>query len=208
MNKVTLKSIWQNLLDPITTEFEAEKEWDNILGHYTQSHRHYHTLQHLEDMYAHISVFYNQAIPLATLLALFYHDFKYNPLRSDNEQQSALYAEQKLTEWHAPQQLIDTVAAMILATKEHESNIANTEIAVFLDADLAILGVESKLYQQYCAQVRMEFNVYPDFLYRKGRKAFLEATLHKPCIFSQAYFFNQFEQQARLNLEHELKQLL
>lgn len=208
MNNVSLASVWMQLLTPITTTLEAEKEWGNIVEHYTQAHRHYHKLQHLEDMYAHLSAFYNQAIPPASLLALFYHDFEYNPLRSDNEHQSAVYAERKLTTWGAPQHLIDEVVTMILATKEHESNMANTEIAVFLDADMAILGVESKLYQQYCTQVRMEFNVYPDFLYCKGRKAFLEATLHKPCIFSQSYFYDQFEQQARLNLEQELKQWL
>lgn len=207
MNKITLKSVWLKLLAPITTEFGAEKEWGNIVDHYTQSHRHYHTLQHLEDMYAHLSAFYNQAIPPASLLALFYHDFEYNPLRSDNEQQSACYAEQKLTEWHAPQQLIDTVAAMIHATKLHTANTYNAEMEAFLDADMAILGVERDAYLLYCEQVRKEFNVYPDFLYRKGRKIFLETTLQKASIFAQPYFHDKYEQQARINLEHELKQM-
>lgn len=208
MNNVSLASVWMQLLAPITTALEAEKEWGNIVEHYTQAHRHYHTLQHLEDMYIHLSMYYNQSIPTASLLALFYHDFEYNPLRSDNEQQSAVYAESRLTAWGAPQHIVDEIVVMIHATKLHDINASNIEIAVFLDADMAILGVERDAYLLYCEQVRKEFNVYPDFLYRKGRKAFLEATLHKASIFSQSYFYDQFEQQARLNLEHELKQWL
>lgn len=207
MSNISIQSLWFQLLAPITSATEAEKEWDNIVDHYTQAHRYYHTLRHLEEMYVHLSTYYNTTIPIASSLALFYHDFEYNPLRSDNERQSALHAERKLKEWQAPQDLIDLVVTMILTTKEHNSNIDNTEIAAFLDADMAILGQDCNTYALYCEQVRKEFNVYPDLLYRKGRKAFLEATLHKPSIFGLPYFYDQFELQARLNLEDELKKL-
>jgi predicted metal-dependent HD superfamily phosphohydrolase len=39
-----------------------------------------------------------------------------------------------------------------------------------LDADLSILGKDLDTYLAYTKMIRKEYSIYPDFLYKPGRK--------------------------------------
>ena len=183
-----------------------ESEWIVIETAYSSAGRHYHTLQHLCEVCYELENYYQGNIPLSTLLALFYHDIVYNTLRSDNEKQSAECAFKKMNTWNIDPRIAEKARDIILATANHESK--DPEAMIFIDADMAILGCNENKYNGYAAQVRKEFGIYPDLLYNRGRRKFIETTLRREVIFLTPAFREKYELQARINLTNELKSLL
>ncbi len=47
------------------------------------------------------------------------------------------------------------------------------DINYLLDADLSVLGKDRETYLVYTQMIRKEYSIYPDFLYKPGRKKFL-----------------------------------
>lgn len=206
MNTLKLKQVWLKTVKPYTNQGEAE--WERISAKYTASGRHYHTLQHLYDMYSHLAAYYGETVPLTTLLALFYHDYEYSPLRGDNEAQSANFAAHVLQGWKLDSDSINKVELLINETKHHHYTGPDNEVKIFLDADMAILGADATTYNACTANVRREYSVFPDILYNKGRRDFVKKTLVADYIYITEFFRSRFEQQARLNLQTELNSLL
>jgi predicted metal-dependent HD superfamily phosphohydrolase len=89
-----------------------------------------------------------------------------------------------------------------MATKRHEPS--DDEIDLFTDADLSILGSSPDVYQLYSQQVRQEYSIYPDLLYKAGRKKMLLHFLEMEHIYKTSFFRNKYETTARRNLENEL----
>lgn len=56
-------------------------------------------------------------------------------------------------------------------------------------------------------QVRKEYSIYPDLLYKPGRKKVLQHFLQMERIFKTQVFYDKYETQSRRNLEKELNQL-
>ncbi|MFZ4476447.1 MAG: hypothetical protein ACOYPR_14720, partial [Saprospiraceae bacterium] len=105
-----------------------------------------------------------------------------------------------------PPARISRCKAQIIATKSHvESSEQDTNL--FLDADLSILGQEFSIYKTYTQQIRKEYAMYPDLLYRPGRKKVLQHFLGMDSIFKTRYFQEKYEASARKNLQAELAQL-
>jgi len=69
------------------------------------------------------------------------------------------------------------------------------------------LGQPSDVYEQYCGQIRKEYSIYPDIVYKPGRKKVLIHFLNMEKIFKTSFFYDKYELQARANLESELKRL-
>lgn len=59
----------------------------------------------------------------------------------------------------------------------------------------------------YTKQIRKEYSIYPDFLYKPGRKKVLEHFLQLENIFKTDYFKTKYEVQARKNIESEWRNL-
>lgn len=205
MNSDKLKAIFTSIVPPT---IDADAEWQIIGEKYSNTGRHYHTLQHLNDMYTELEQYYAGIVPVTTILALVYHDFEYNVLRSDNEKQSALYAASRLRIWGQHKDVVDKVTRMIECTQQHTGDSDNSELLFFLDADMAILGSNTETYLAYTEAVRKEFAIYPDFMYKKGRRDFLKRTLSNQNIFLTNYFNNKYSIQARINIQKELNSLL
>lgn len=169
--------------------------------------RHYHTLVHLEALVAELTPFSHLISDWDTLLfTLFYHDAVYNALKSDNEEQSAALARRCMTELGTTEAIIARCEAQILATKSHA--IANdNDTNLFTDADLAILGQPWDAYCRYAEQVRREYSMYPDLLYRPGRKKVLAHFLSMPRIYKTPQFADRYEAAARANMARELAAL-
>ncbi|WP_248601256.1 HD domain-containing protein [Aquimarina muelleri] len=137
------------------------------------------------------------------LFALFYHDYIYNVLKQDNEEQSAKKAEKILNTLKIEKKDITLCSKIIIATKGH--NISkNSDINYFTDADLSILGNDWKTYEEYYKNVRKEYKYYPDFVYNKGRIKVLHHFINMPTIFKTSHFYNKFEVQAKENLQREI----
>lgn len=183
------------------------KYWHELEEAYSQKGRHYHTLAHLENMLVEL----NDIKPNiqdwdAILFSLYYHDAVYNVLKSDNEEQSAELAQKRLKAIDVPNHIIDTSYKQIIATKKHSLS-THSDTNYFTDADLSILGKDPETYTRYTQQVRKEYGIYPDLLYKPGRKKVLRHFLDMERIFKTDYFFTKYESAAKQNLSKELETL-
>ena len=185
----------------------ADEMWRELEEYYTSPGRHYHTLDHLNSMLKELVPFQNQFSNWSTVVfAVAYHDAIYNPLRNNNEEKSAALAVARLQSIEVPEQLTAKCKQLILATKKHEASDYETNL--FTDADLSILGSDSTTYNAYAKNVRQEYSMYPDFLYKPGRKKVLIHFLDMERIFKTDEFAGKFEAQARKNVNDELSKLL
>lgn len=179
--------------------------WNEIKDAYSSDMRYYHNLDHLENMFFELDkVVSALKKPDSVKFAIFYHDIVYNPLKSDNEYQSAMVFKNRISKTSFGP--IDYCMAQIQATKEHK-RADDSDTNFLLDFDLSILGSASDRYKQYCQNIRKEYNMIPENKYFEGRRKVLQHFLNLDTIFKTEFFRNEYEQKARENLEHELKEL-
>ena len=176
---------------------------------YMVKSRHYHNLEHLEAMFRLFDAHRPHLQDTDTVaLAIFFHDVVYQTSRKDNEEKSAVWAARKMTELCYSKDRIDRVRAFILATKTHTLPPgAPADLAFLLDFDLAILGAPWPDYEWYAQKIRREYSIYPDLLYRPGRRKALEHFLERSFIFHTDTFRAAFEQTAIANLRREIELL-
>jgi predicted metal-dependent HD superfamily phosphohydrolase len=198
-----LRLVNQHSIDTVL----ADKLWIEVERNYSRKKRHYHNLLHLEHLLSQLlSVRNSIANWDAILFALYYHDIVYDPLKKNNEEKSAALAEKRLVDLKIPRELIDSCMRHILATKVHHAS-DDLDTNFFTDADLSILGADWNAYNTYRHQVRKEYSVYPDILYKPGRRKVLQHFLQMERIFKTDPFFDKYESRAKLNLEIELNEL-
>ncbi|KAF2518632.1 hypothetical protein E0W68_07700 [Flavobacterium salilacus subsp. salilacus] len=203
-----MKDIFYELFGSYTDNPSLTKElWIEIETNYSARGRHYHTIQHLENMYNELNECHDEIADRDTILfSLFYHDIIYDTSKKDNEEKSADVAVNRLNQIEYPENKIALCRKQILATKSHTlSN--NNDTNLFTDADLSILGSSWQNYEQYYKQIRKEYSIYPDFLYKPGRKKVLQHFLDMESIFKTELFRNKYENTARHNLYKELQLL-
>ncbi|BAV09939.1 Predicted metal-dependent phosphohydrolase, HD superfamily [Filimonas lacunae] len=199
----------RQIFTPLALQYAKDDDtvtglWIEIEQQHSQKGRYYHTLAHLENICRDLQQFQHAITnPDAVFFALFYHDIVYKVLNKDNEEKSALLAVKRLTNINVPASTIEACRKHILATKAHTAADSN-DTNMFTDADLAILGYDKPAYETYMQQVRKEYKIYPDIVYIPGRKKVLKHFLQMERIFKTELFFQQYEQQARSNMEYEL----
>ncbi|MFD2999448.1 hypothetical protein ACFS7Z_03670 [Pontibacter toksunensis] len=201
----SLESQWSALASEYTTDVHlVQKLWEELHRSYTASGRYYHNLTHIANL-LHLTKEHQSFIREINLVrfAVFYHDIVYKTTRSDNEERSAALATERLKELHVPQEEIDMVQVMILATRTHQLH-QEEDINLLVDFDLSILGADWENYAAYSQQIRKEYSLYPDLLYNNGRKKVLQHFLNRPSIYLTALFQDKLEAQARQNLQQEL----
>ncbi|MHC2991642.1 hypothetical protein OB13_08605 [Pontibacter sp. HJ8] len=201
----TVKQVWEALCFRYTADAALVAQlWEELEKAYTAKGRYYHTLDHLAYMLELATRYKPDSEQLDLLLfALFYHDVVYSPTRSDNEEKSADLAEKQLSKLELPAAAITFIKDMILATKAHQQH-SDTTINFLLDLDLAILGADPQRYDAYSRAVRKEYGIYPDLMYKPGRRKVLQHFLAQPSVYKTPIFQQAFEAQARQNLEREL----
>ena len=181
--------------------------WTEIEKNHSSKKRHYHTLQHLENLLSQLTNVKGEIKNWETILfTLYYHDLIYNATKSDNEEKSAELAEKRMKEISVSSDIIEQCKKQILATKSHHKSI-DSDTNYFTDADLSILGSGWDTYQLYCKNVRKEYAIYPAFIYNPGRKKVLNHFLSMDRIFKTDFFYYKFETQAKQNLQQELDSL-
>lgn len=180
---------------------DAYPPFDRLVAAYSEPHRHYHTLEHLGEMFRVVGRLPVTDRP-AVQLAVWYHDAVYDPKATDNEERSSDWAERDLKAWGVPQWA--AVQGLILATKHTAAEPDTPDASAFLDADLAILGSAEVRYQRYAADIRREYDWVPDNAYRAGRRAVLEGFLTRERIYRTDTMREEGEAAARRNLTAEL----
>lgn len=190
------------------TPSHADTLLKNLINRYSESHRFYHNLNHIKALLGHFdSVKPLLNHPNAVALAIFYHDVIYDPTQTNNEQQSVAFFQQQLASGLSTD-LSDKASQLILATQRHcLTDVSDSDMAYFLDMDLAILGSEPSAYQAYAHAIRQEYSHFCEKDYRQGRVAVLTNFLQRHRLFFSANFFERYETLARQNLQAEIKRL-
>ena len=200
---MNLDRIYSELLSNIGfSANEIQKNWMDLEKAYSKKSRHYHNLTHIKDMIASFDTYRDQLQnPNEILFSIFYHDVVYSASKKDNELKSAEYALAILPEnIKLDKQLVFDA---ICATQQHQHNEVE-DINWLIDFDLKILARNWKEYQIYFEQIRKEYRIYPDFLYKPGRAKALKHFLEHEFIFQTEEFRKLYEEKARNNIEKEI----
>jgi predicted metal-dependent HD superfamily phosphohydrolase len=207
----TSLSVWLEVTEQWGADrADSVKLFNALASAYRSRFRHYHDVTHIEHMFAVANQVVDQVQDVnALFLAIWFHDC-IQKIGRDSEQLSADFAESRLTELNAPLTLVNTVVALILATKhDHALNIKrelSTDEKLISDIDLCILGSTRADYQYYAKECRKEYPV-TDFIYKRGRKKFLQQMAKASHIFLTDYFKVRFEALAFENIKFEINSM-
>lgn len=190
---------------PVPLLGEADRQ--ALEARWREPHRHYHTIQHLEECLALFAAVRDEAErPDEVEGALWFHDAIYDPHASDNEERSAALAREVLVARGIATDVIERVQAMILATR-HDAVAPAGDIALACDVDLAILGADDARFDEYERQVRAEYAWVPAAIFRAQRAEILRRLLSRPQLFVTASLRERFEEAARSNIARSLAAL-
>jgi predicted metal-dependent HD superfamily phosphohydrolase len=174
--------------------------------------RYYHDLRHIEALLGLATACADDIVDRDALeAAIWFHDAVYDTRREDNEERSAVLAEERLA-GVAGAERIARIAAMIRATAGHirpdySGGPAAQDFALFLDMDLSILGSPEADFDAYEAAVRREYDWVTDEQWRQGRRAVLARFLARPAIYLTERFKASYEAAARRNLVRAIARL-
>jgi predicted metal-dependent HD superfamily phosphohydrolase len=203
-----LRHGWARLLDRYKVAAAAAAPvLDVLVAAYSAPDRHYHNLEHLDEIFrvaGRLATITADPSPLN--LAIWFHDAVYDSRAKDNEYRSANLVETLLGPVGVPQSAIDRVRQLVLATAHltDARGPGDRDAAILLDADLAVLGSTEDRYRRYAADIRKEYSWVPDADYCQGRAKVLEHFLKRPRIFWTDVMHEEAEGPARANLQAEL----
>ena len=144
---------WQATWKGLGVESLEADLYAAVTARYAESHRSYHTLQHLDECFVN----FDEARHLADQvhgveLALWFHDAVYEVRSQDNEEQSASWARDAAIEQGVASSVAERVHRLVLATK-HNARPPSPDAALLVDVDLAILGAAVERFDEYERQV-------------------------------------------------------
>lgn len=178
---------------------DARQVGEELLARYSEPQRAFHTIEHVTSVVALTPQLGGDD---RLVFAAWFHDAVYAPGSRRNEPRSARLARERLGELGYPAAEQRFVSDAVLATASHAAPRADFD--PLLDADLAVLAADADAYAEYAAAIRREFAHVPDFLYRRGRAAFLREMLERPTIYRTDAGRARFEAAARRNIRAEL----
>lgn len=154
--------------------------YDIILERYNEKHRHYHTLEHINDMLLYVGDYYEEhkLCPLEIQeleLAIIFHDIVCFPLANDNEEKSVELFES--LSGHLFEDSIYEISKMIMATKNHETDkYLSSGESLIIRADLHGFN-DMGIYDLWDMNMRIfrEYAVVDWKDFKKGRVNFLHA---------------------------------
>lgn len=188
----------------------AEAVLDEFVRAYGQSHRHYHTLDHIAALLRLLEE-HGRGVGDhdGVALAIFFHDVVYDPARHDNEEASAALAGERLTGLGFPRELVAKVARHVSATVHGQGALSpdDADLALLLDLDLSILAAAPAAYQAYAQAIRREYAHVAEELYRPGRRRVLQAFLARKHIYRTEQLRALWEARARANIAGEIAEL-
>ncbi len=206
MLTAALAAHWHALTAPLLPDAARRAaELARLAAAYNAPGRHYHTLQHLDNLLTRLAA-HPLHDPVVVGLAVWFHDAVYSPLRADNEAKSAEWALDFLQATTLAPARRARVADLIGRTHDHTQPQPphDADLLLFLDADLSILGAPKAAYWAYARQVRQEYEVVPDERYRAGRRQVLARLLAAPVLFRTPALRAELDAPARRNLQAEL----
>ncbi|CAN5566785.1 metal-dependent hydrolase [soil metagenome] len=195
-----LHTSWRRTWHDLCLRGTNEALRDRLIARYAEAHRKYHTLQHLHECIAMLARCPGQQEHAGEVeMALWFHDAIYDIGVPGNEERSAQWARHELQSAGAAPGVAERVYAMVMATR-HDVAPQTADEHLLVDVDLSILGAAPARFDEYELQVRDEYSVVPNDVFRSRRKAILLAFLERPALYGTAFFHGLLETLARENL--------
>lgn len=136
---IELEKSWASAWAGVGAQGDGLAVQGDLLARYSEPHRAYHTLQHLQECLQRLAQVRDHAEhPHAVELALWFHDAVYDQAGS-NEKRSADLAKEAMQDAQAPESMVDLVQSLILATC-HDVAPQGADEMTLIDVDLSILG--------------------------------------------------------------------
>jgi predicted metal-dependent HD superfamily phosphohydrolase len=201
-----LRFEWMKLTSRFTSDKELrEAILEKLFHEYSGKGRAYHNLTHVKALLSQAEALEDHLEDGAAVsFAIWFHDAIYDTRKADNEERSAEWATESLSQISAPRATANLVHEMILATKGHSGEGSCLDLQWFLDLDLSILGAPLEVYGDYSRAIRQEYSWVPWFLYRRERKKVLRTFLDREHIYFTDNIRASLEARARANVEAEL----
>lgn len=202
VTKARFEKVWTEL----GLEGAAAPWFDRLMTAYGQVGRAYHNARHLNECLAGLDAARHLVKDApAVEFALWFHDAVYDSRATDNEERSADLALECLREAGSRD---DTRGAkihdLVMLTKTHQAE-PDTDGAVMVDVDLAILGQLWPRFEEYDRAIRREYDWVPAELYAQKRSDVLRKFLQRNFIYRTRLFREKYEAQARSNLVRKLE---
>jgi predicted metal-dependent HD superfamily phosphohydrolase len=199
MSSTSWRDAWKNLGVP-----EPAGLLNALIARYSEPHRAYHNLRHIEECFAALAHAAHLAERLPEVqLALWFHDAIYDPRASDNEQASAELAHESLIRSGADAESANRIHELIMATR-HEAPVEPVDARLVSDVDLAILAAPTARFLEYQAQIRLEYSWMPKAEFQRRRTSILRGFLERTSIYQTEWFAARLENAARANIAREL----
>ncbi len=181
--------------------------FEQLRAAYSQSHRRYHTIGHIEACLRVLDAVRFLAGSEAEVEgALWFHDAVYAPRSNDNERRSADKAARFLAAAGASSEICARVRAHVLATA-HAAQPDEPDSCLVVDIDFSILGEDAPTYDRFEHDVREEYRWVPLVLYRRKRAQVLQSFLDRKFVYATHWFRGRYEQSARANLRRAIEAL-
>lgn len=164
-------------LQELLNKWNIKCDVNTLLAMWNESHRAYHTLNHLNDVIDQINESkskYSEKEYEKLMLTALFHDCVYDPMRSDNEEKSADFFMECCQDKSNTDVL--EVKQMILDTKTHEATTNLSES--FNHYDMSIVERDFDQLLEWENGIHEEFKAYGE-AYKEGRLKFLESILDK-----------------------------
>lgn len=180
--------------------------FNKIVLAYTEAHRSYHTLDHLEHCVQELRWFENASskpVSVELELAVWRHDEVYAPGAPSTANEFRSGERVMADSGHIPHPVAERARHLIHFTADHMAAPAEDEDALLLcDIDLSILGRDLGSYLKYADQIRMEYGFVDEAAYVAGRLAVLRR--FQPHPFRTKLFVLRYGYQAADNLLFEI----
>jgi predicted metal-dependent HD superfamily phosphohydrolase len=132
-----------------------------VTTRYAESHRSYHTIQHLDECFVNLDEARHLADKVHEVeLALWFHDAVYEGRAQDNEERSPAWAREAALQQGVASSVAERIQGLVLATK-HNAAPTSPDAELLVDVDLAILGAVVERFDEYERQVRQEYSWVP-----------------------------------------------
>jgi len=203
MSSLSVKALAELRLRFLNLLPSGQPAFDELVRLYEAEGRHYHTLQHIHELFIHLDQL-GWEVDSEFELAVFAHDVIYDSRRSDNEEASAAWAEEQFPGFDASR-----MRSLILATKHGSLGDLPFGLGTerLVDLDLSIFAAEKARFEQYCGQVAQEYAWVPAQVYLRERVKVLKSFLSRKQQFVDPELEQRWGERARANLEGELVRL-
>jgi len=202
-------------LSDVSTSFDGQALYDQIVRAYGSPNRRYHTLDHIEHCVRQLELAQRQLGASAGLeeggvdgveFGIWYHDIVYVPEADDNEAQSAELFSGLAADVLSPD-MVDRVHRIIMATL-HLAKPQQADEQLMVDIDLSSFGMEWDHFRRDSIAVRTEMGHQSEAEFSLGQGQFLNNLLARDSVYCTELFQDLYEARARANIGQYISEFL